>query len=181
MDGGPGRGFGLIVSSSVENVVQGNECYANGGTGGTAGSSADRSGYSEGTGILVQTESADSVSRGNQVTDNTCYENNAPGADAASTDVGDVSWIAPMAEFKAATWVPGTTPHTWQAAAAGGMSIGVQGMMVAAKAMALTGIDLFSDPTYVQEAREELERKRGGKFTYRARIGDRRPPLDYRK
>ena len=45
-----------------------------------------------------------------------------------STDVGDVSWLVPTAGVSAATWVPGTSAHTWQAVAAGGTDIGFNGM-----------------------------------------------------
>jgi len=45
-----------------------------------------------------------------------------------STDVGDVSWVVPTAGMRAATWVPGTSGHSWQAVAAGGTSIGTKGM-----------------------------------------------------
>ena len=41
-----------------------------------------------------------------------------------STDVGDVSWTVPTVGLRTATWVPGTPAHSWQATAAGGMSIG---------------------------------------------------------
>jgi len=46
-----------------------------------------------------------------------------------STDVGDVSWLVPTAQISAATWVPGTSAHSWQAVAAGGTSIGHKGMI----------------------------------------------------
>jgi aminobenzoyl-glutamate utilization protein B len=59
-----------------------------------------------------------------------------PNEPAASTDVGDVSWNVPTIGFIAATFVPGVVPHTWQAAACAGMSIGQKGMLVAAKALA---------------------------------------------
>jgi aminobenzoyl-glutamate utilization protein B len=98
----------------------------------------------------------------------------------ASTDLGDVSWNVPTTEFTAATWVPGTSAHSWQAVACDGMSIGIKGMMLAAKTMALTGVDLFTDPTHIQRARAEFERRRGV-FSYKPIIGDRKPPLDYRK
>ena len=98
-----------------------------------------------------------------------------------STDVGDVSWVVPTAEMTAATWVPGTPAHSWQAVAAGGMSIGVNGLMIAAKTLALTGVDLFSNAAAVREARAELSKKQGPGFVYKARVGDRQPPLDYRK
>ena len=39
-----------------------------------------------------------------------------------STDVGDVSWVAPTGGVRAATWAPGPAAHSWQAAAASGMS-----------------------------------------------------------
>jgi aminobenzoyl-glutamate utilization protein B len=65
--------------------------------------------------------------------------------------------------------------------AAGGMSIGAKGMMVAAKTMALTAADLFSDPATVAAAKVELERRRGAGFVYKTRLADRKPALDYRK
>jgi len=97
-----------------------------------------------------------------------------------STDTGDVSWKLPTVQLTAATWVPGTPAHSWQAVAAGGTAIGVKGMMVAAKTMALTVIDLFTDPSHIQKAKAELDQRRAG-HVYKPRIGDRKPPLDYRK
>ena len=98
-----------------------------------------------------------------------------------STDVGDISWITPTAGLSAATWVPGTSAHSWQAVAAGGMSIGGKGMMVAAKTIALTAFDLFKNPKITDNARKELNQRRGDNFIYEALLGDRKPPLDYRK
>lgn len=98
-----------------------------------------------------------------------------------STDVGDVSWVVPTVGLGTATWVPGTAAHSWQAVAAGGMSIGHKGMVLAAKTMALTAIDLFSNPATIEEAWKELKRRRGDNFQYTALIGDRKPALDYRK
>lgn len=97
-----------------------------------------------------------------------------------STDVGDVSWVVPTAGVRTATWVPGTSAHTWQAVAAGGTSIGTKGMIMAAKTMALTAVDLYSDPSIISAAWQELYRRRGKAFTYIPLIGDRDPPLDYR-
>ena len=99
---------------------------------------------------------------------------------SASTDLGDVSWRVPTVSMTAATWVPGTPAHSWQAVAAGGTSIGAKGMMVAAKTMALTTIDLFTDPSHVTRAKAEFDRRRGG-FTYRSRLANATPQLDYRK
>jgi aminobenzoyl-glutamate utilization protein B len=97
-----------------------------------------------------------------------------------STDVGDVSWVVPTTGLRTATWVPGTQGHSWQAVAAGGTSIGVKGMIIAAKTMALTALDLFKDPSIMISAKEELLRRTGPNFKYAPLIGDREPPLDYR-
>lgn len=98
-----------------------------------------------------------------------------------STDVGDISWIVPTAGMRAATWVSGTSAHSWQAVAAGGTSIGTKGMMVAAKTIALTAIDIFQNTGLIDKAKQELESRRGVDFKYQALIGNRNPPLDYRK
>ena len=101
-------------------------------------------------------------------------------AGRGSSDVGDVSWVVPTTEFFAATWVPGTPPHTWQAVAASGSTIGEKGMLVAAKTLALTLVDLYSDPSHLKKAREEFDAQRA-EHPYVWRMGDRGPPLDYRK
>ena len=98
-----------------------------------------------------------------------------------STDVGDVSWAVPTTGMRAATWVPGTSAHSWQAVAAGGTSIGQKGMMVAAKTIALTAIDIYNDPSIAEKAKAELLKRRGSDFVYEALLGNREPPLDYRK
>ena len=103
------------------------------------------------------------------------------GSMGGSTDVGDISWRVPTVQLSAATWVPGTPAHSWQAVAAGGMSIGAKGMIVAAKTMALTAADLFANPVTIATAKKELERRRGAGFVYKTRLADRKPALDYRK
>jgi aminobenzoyl-glutamate utilization protein B len=52
-------------------------------------------------------------------------------------------------------------------------------MMVAAKTMALTAIDLFTDPVLVNKAKEEFIKSRGD-YQYKALLGDRKPALHYR-
>ncbi|MEJ2585395.1 MAG: amidohydrolase [Robiginitalea sp.] len=98
-----------------------------------------------------------------------------------STDVGDVSFTVPTAGIRIATWVPGTPAHSWQAVAAGGTSIGLKGMMVAAKTLAATAIDLYSNPEAVEEAKAEFLERRGPDFEYIPLLGDRPPALDYRE
>jgi aminobenzoyl-glutamate utilization protein B len=99
---------------------------------------------------------------------------------SGSTDVGDVSWVVPTVGLGTATWVPGTAAHSWQAVAAGGTSIGYKGMMVAAKTLATTAIEIFETPALIENAWKELKAKRGESFKYDALIGNRKPALNYR-
>ena len=96
-----------------------------------------------------------------------------------STDVGDVSYAVPTVGMRGATWVPGTPAHSWQAVACGGTDIGAKGMIVAAKTMALTAIDLYLSPETIKKAKEEFTRKRGS-YQYEALLGNRKPALNYR-
>lgn len=98
-----------------------------------------------------------------------------------STDVGDVSWATPTVGVRTATWVPGTSSHSWQAAAASGHSIGAKGALVAAKAMALMAVELFGNPALRAAARAEFDAARGEGYQYKSLLGDRDPPLDYRQ
>ena len=105
---------------------------------------------------------------------------NDTGKAGGSTDVGDVSFAVPTVGFRAATWVPGTSAHSWQAVAAGGTDIGNKGMMVAAKTLALTGMQLLDNPKIIRAAKEEFIKKRGVDFKYFPMLGDRKPALNYR-
>ncbi len=107
-------------------------------------------------------------------------DNPREGVWSASTDVGDISWNIPTAQLTTATFAPGIPPHTWQSTACAGMSIGQKGMVVAAKTIALTAMDLFTDPAQVRAARDSFEKRLGGRV-YKSRIPDTHPaPLNYR-
>jgi aminobenzoyl-glutamate utilization protein B len=60
------------------------------------------------------------------------------------------------------------------------MSIGFKGMMLAAQTLGTMGVDLFSNPELVSKAKEEFKTKLGD-LDYKPLIGDRKPPLDFRK
>lgn len=97
-----------------------------------------------------------------------------------STDVGDVSWVIPTAGFTTACFVPGTTSHSWQAVAASGMSIGKQGMQLAAQTMAASVWDLMTQPEILVEAKQEHARRREGRKYEPLLLPEQQPPLDYR-
>ena len=98
-----------------------------------------------------------------------------------STDVGDVSWAVPTVGLRTATWVPGTSAHSWQAVAASGMSIGHKGAQLAAETLTAAAIELYQNEDLIESAWTEFEDKRGPDYEYKSLLGDRDPPLDYRK
>jgi aminobenzoyl-glutamate utilization protein B len=92
----------------------------------------------------------------------------APFQDAGSTDVGDISWHVPTSGVSTACFAAGSPGHSWQNVAAIGSPIGHKGLMVAAKVLALSAIDLMQNPEALKEAKADFqERMRERKYTTR--------------
>ncbi len=85
-----------------------------------------------------------------------------PDEPRGSTDVGDVSWCCPTAQFSTACQALGTPGHSWQYAAQAGMSIGHSGMITAAKVMAEAGYVMMTNPELVEKAWAEFRKRTGG-------------------
>ncbi|MBX4757984.1 M20 family metallopeptidase [Klebsiella sp. CVUAS 8534.2] len=75
---------------------------------------------------------------------------------AGSTDVGDVSWKAPVAQCFSPCFAVGTPLHSWQLVSQGRTSIAHKGMLLAGKILAATAIRLFSDRPLLTASRREL-------------------------
>ncbi|MBE6922954.1 MAG: amidohydrolase [Ruminococcaceae bacterium] len=73
-----------------------------------------------------------------------------------STDVGDVSWLTPTAQFNTATWPSGSPGHSWQNVAVGKSGIAHKGMLLAAKVLAAACADLMEKPELLNEAKAEF-------------------------
>jgi aminobenzoyl-glutamate utilization protein B len=80
-----------------------------------------------------------------------------------STEVGDVSQITPTAQLTTCCWPFGTPPHSWQITACSGSNIGFKGMLFAAKALALTALDLMTKPDLLQAAQAEFATNTAGR------------------
>lgn len=80
----------------------------------------------------------------------------------ASTDVGDVSWKIPVGQLTAATQNVGAPGHSWQIVACTGTSIGEKGMLVAAKALAASAVEIYLRPEIVSAARADFEKRKAG-------------------
>ncbi len=74
-----------------------------------------------------------------------------------STDVGDVSWLTPTAQFNTATWPSKIPGHSWQVVAVGKSGIAHKGLKYAAKALAGAAADLMEKPELLKAAREEFD------------------------
>ncbi|CDX52775.1 putative peptidase, aminobenzoyl-glutamate utilization protein [Mesorhizobium plurifarium] len=97
-----------------------------------------------------------------------------------TTDVGDVSWIAPTAQCFVACYAMGTTFHTWQMVTQGTMPAAHKGMVFAAQTLAATAADCLRNPAIIDRAKAELK-ERIGNQTYVCPIPPDVRPEDLRK
>jgi aminobenzoyl-glutamate utilization protein B len=88
-----------------------------------------------------------------------------------STDVGDLSQVAPISMLLTACWPTGVPGHNWANVAASGMPIGHKGMLHAAKIMALTAAEIYANPDHLRKIKNEFTKSTGGK-PYTAPIPD---------
>lgn len=94
-----------------------------------------------------------------------------PSMGSGSTDVGDVSWVTPTAQFMIGCAPQGTPPHSWQWVAAGKSSVMHKGILAAGKILAATAYDILTDPQILLRA-EEAYKKDLGSETYKSIIPD---------
>lgn len=88
---------------------------------------------------------------------------------SASTDVGDVSWVAPTAQCEVACFAVGTPYHSWQLVSQGKTSLAHKGMLYASKIIAATATELLMNPEKIHVITDEWQQQLGGK-TYKSPI-----------
>ncbi len=79
-----------------------------------------------------------------------------------SSDVGDVSQIAPCAQLSTACFAQGTPNHTWMIVAQAAAPLANKAALHAGKVIGSTAIDLIEQPQLVKEAKEEFTRRTNG-------------------
>jgi aminobenzoyl-glutamate utilization protein B len=80
-----------------------------------------------------------------------------------STDVCEVSYIAPQAGFSVTTAAAAVPWHSWATTACHGTSAGVRGAVTASKVLAMTGIELLTDADLLAATKQDFEERSGGK------------------
>jgi aminobenzoyl-glutamate utilization protein B len=96
--------------------------------------------------------------------------------EGGSTDVGDVSWVAPTLHVSVATAPLDAPWHGWPVVATGGMSIGHKGMLRAARVLAATMVDLYEQPARLAAVQAEFKARRGD-VKYVSYVPPGAPPL----
>jgi aminobenzoyl-glutamate utilization protein B len=100
--------------------------------------------------------------RGKALSDQVLPYEGVAGVLPGSTDVGDVSWVVPTAQIITSCYALGTPGHSWQLTDQGKLDYAHKGMLTAAKAIAMTALDIFESPQLVEEAKTELDNRLDG-------------------
>lgn len=77
-----------------------------------------------------------------------------------SSDVGDVSWVKPVAQFSGVCYAFGTTPHSLEQVEQGRSSIVHKGLIMASNVLSQTAIEVMSDPQHLSAIIEEFKEQR---------------------
>ena len=79
-----------------------------------------------------------------------------------STDVGDVSWQTPAAQFNTVCFTAHSPGHSWQNVSCGASTIGDKGMVYAAKLLACAASELYCDASIIEAAKAEFKSRLSG-------------------
>lgn len=97
--------------------------------------------------------------------------------EGGSTDVAEVSWITPTLHISTTCAPFGIPWHSWAVVASSRHAIGHKGMLLAAKVMATTALDLLLDESLLIEMKKEFKEKLKG-YTYKSGIPPgQKPPI----
>lgn len=80
-----------------------------------------------------------------------------------SSDMGDVSQIAPLIQIETACFTQGAQPHSWLWVTQGMSSFAEKGMLFAGQVMSDMTKRLFEDPELLEQAKEDFRKRTGGR------------------
>jgi aminobenzoyl-glutamate utilization protein B len=98
-----------------------------------------------------------------------------------STDVAEVSRINPVVSLSVTTAAAGIPWHSWATSASHGTEGSVRGAEVAARVLALTGVDLLTNPELLREARAFFDEATEGRPYESPVPADQKPPVPVRR
>jgi aminobenzoyl-glutamate utilization protein B len=80
----------------------------------------------------------------------------------ASSDISEVSAVVPLAELGVAALPLGAPGHSWAQTVCAAHPIGYKGMLVAAKVLAASAVDLLKDPALIRSAKDDFQKATKG-------------------
>lgn len=89
-----------------------------------------------------------------------------------SDDIGDVTWTVPTVRLSYPSNIPGTIVHQWTAALASATPIAHKGAAQSAKVLAMTALDLLTDPELVAEAWAYFNDVQNQEIKYESFLGE---------
>ncbi|MBC8354719.1 MAG: amidohydrolase [Planctomycetes bacterium] len=103
-----------------------------------------------------------------------------PEPSKGSTDVGDISWRVPTGGLRTSC-LPSESPgHSWQNVASIGSTVGEKGTIYAAKALAVTAIQLLQNPDAIAAAQADWKQRMEGKKYFSFIPRGQQPPKQIR-
>lgn len=96
---------------------------------------------------------------------------------SSGNTLNQVSWITPTLHVST-TCAPFEIPwHSWAVVKSSKHYVGYKGMLLAAKVLATTAVDLFKNPKILAEMKKEFDNSRGG-YVYTSGIPkDKKPHI----
>jgi aminobenzoyl-glutamate utilization protein B len=80
-----------------------------------------------------------------------------PPVSGGSDDIGDISWVAPTLVVRFPSNIPGLPGHNWSNAISMATPVAHKGVVAGAEVIAMTGLDLLTDPKLLADARTYFE------------------------
>ncbi|WP_420449478.1 amidohydrolase [Candidatus Palauibacter sp.] len=98
-------------------------------------------------------------------------------AQGGSTDVAEVSWLTPTVQLEVTSAPKGVPWHSWATSASHGTEWAAAAADVAARVMAMTGVDLLTDPDLLAAAKGAHGRSTAGRPWQSPIPRDQKPPI----
>ncbi|WP_420633370.1 amidohydrolase [Candidatus Palauibacter sp.] len=98
-------------------------------------------------------------------------------AQGGSTDVAEVSWLTPTVQLEVTSAPKGVPWHSWATSASHGTEWAAAAADVAARVLAMTGMDLLTDPDLLEAAQAAHREATAGRPWRAAIPRDQKPPV----